>query len=101
MVIDTPKAWESNFIHHDFVPYNSENNIRDVPYGLFVVHCHFSHYSSVVKYASSLSMTVVSYSSEAVMSFDYQLLLKSPPLTLLAKSAPALILFLWLFQQRQ
>jgi len=59
--------------------YNSENNIRDVrPFGC-PLFCH----SIFVKY------TYLSYSSQAVMRHDYQILQKTPLLTLLAGSPPA------------
>jgi len=62
------------------VLYNPENNIRDIRSFCRPLLCH----SSVVKY----TVLHLSYSSEHVVSLDYQILLKSPPLTLLAGSAP-------------
>jgi len=66
--------------------YNSENNIRDRRPFCRPMFCH----SSVVKYI----ILYPSCSSEAVMRLDYQILLKPPPLTLLARSAPDLHSFL-------
>ena len=57
--------------------YHSKNSIRHIRLFCHQLFCH----SSVVKYASSLWQTA--------MRLDYQILLKSPPLTLLVGSAPA------------
>jgi len=59
--------------------YNSENNIHHIKPFCCSLFCH----SSFVKYTSCLSC-----SGEAVMRLDYQILLKSPSLNLLAGSAP-------------
>jgi len=60
--------------------YNSENSNRDIRPFCRPLFCH----SSVVKSTSSLLL----YSSERIMSLDCQILLQSPPLKLLAGSAP-------------
>jgi len=72
-----PKTYESNFFTK--ILYNLENSIRDIRPFRHPLFCH----SSVVKY----SLLRISYSIELVMRLDYQLLLKSPPLHLLARSA--------------
>jgi len=68
--IDPHKNSESNFAHNDFV--NSENSMRDMKPYPCPLFCH----SSVVKHFSSNHL---SYSSEAVMWLDWQILLKSYP----------------------
>jgi len=58
---------------------NSENTIRDIRTFCRSLFCH-----------SSVVILHLCYGSEAVMRLDYQIILKSPPpLTLLARSAPA------------
>jgi len=64
--------------------YNSENNIHDIKPFCCPLFCH----SSVVKY----SLFHLSYSMEAVMRLEFQILLIFPPITLLARSAPAIVL---------
>jgi len=64
--------------------YNSENNIRDIRSFFRPIFCH----SSVVKYASTLLQ------NKPVMRLDCQIVLKSPPLRLLAVSAPGLELII-------
>jgi len=61
------KTYEKNFIH--IILYNSENNIRDIKLFYRPLFCH----DSVV------NTLHLSYRSEAVMSFDFQILLKSTP----------------------
>jgi len=61
--------------------YNSKNNIRDISLFCRPLFCH----SSVEKYTSSILQ------QWTVMSVECQILLKSPPLNLLAGSAPALV----------
>jgi len=64
--------------------HNSENNSRDIRSFCRPVFCH----SSVVKYTSTLLQ------NKPVMRLDCQILLKSPPLHLLAVSAPGLELII-------
>ena len=56
--------------------YNSENSIRDIRPFCSQLLCH----------SSLWDLLHLSYSREPVMTLDYQILLKSPPLTLLAGS---------------
>jgi len=74
--IATPKTYKSNFIHHDFVQFGKQHSRYTA---IFSVHCFVT---------VSWSILHPSYSSEAVMRLDYQKLLKSSPLTLLAGTAP-------------
>jgi len=60
--------------------YNSENSIRDIRQFCRPMFCH----NNVVKYR----LLRLSFSSERVMRLDYQILLKSPTLKLLAGSTP-------------
>jgi len=78
-VITHRETYESNFFHHDFE--NLEKSVRDIRPFWRPLFCH----SSVVKYW----LFHLFYSSEPVMRLDCQISLKSPPLNLLAGSAPA------------
>jgi len=80
--IAPPKTYESNFIHHDFVQFRKQ-------------HSRLKAISSSIVLSQQCcelwSLLHLSYSSEAVMRLDYQVLLKSPPpLKLLARSAPVM-----------
>jgi len=56
--------------------------------GHFIVHCFVKSMSSIVLLHQCWNLLLSSYSIEAVMRLDYQILLKSFPLTLLAGYAP-------------
>jgi len=71
-----PKIYESNLF--TTILYNLENNIRDIRPFRRLLFCR----NSFVK------ILHLSYSNEAVMRLDYQILRKSPPLNLLAGSSP-------------
>jgi len=73
--IGPPKTCESNFF--TIILHNSENIIRDVEPSCRPLFCT----------AVFLSILYLSYRSETVVRLDYQILLKWPPLNLLAGSA--------------
>jgi len=75
-----PKTYESNFNHHDFVQFGKQHS----PYKAILSSILLS------QKCCEVACTVLhpSYSNEAVMRLNYQILLKSPPITLLAGSAP-------------
>jgi len=75
--IGATKTYESNFIHHDFLQFGKQHSRYKAI--LSSIFCHSSVVGSILH---------PFHNSEAVMRLDYQILLKSPPLPLLAGSAP-------------
>ena len=74
-----PKTYKSNFIHHNFVEFRERHSRHKTILPTIVLSQR-----SVVKHASSLLQYWTRHE------IYYHLLLKSPPLTLLAGSAPVL-----------
>ena len=75
---DRPPLKPTKVTLFTMILYNSENSIHEQ--GHFAVHCFVT--------ALLWSLLHLSYSSEPVIRLDYQILLKSFPLNLLAGSAP-------------
>jgi len=78
--IAPPKTNESNFIHHDFVQFRKKHS----RYNAILPYIIWSHRWSIGYF---ISLTVVN----PQMTLDYQILLKSSPLNLLAGSTPAAV----------